>query len=96
MRAAKVCAVAGCVTSARPGQTTCSVHRRVGGRRWRRLREKVLARDRHRCVVCGAPAVEVHHRRPLALGGAELPPLDQLDSRCADCHPVGAGQRDDC
>jgi 5-methylcytosine-specific restriction endonuclease McrA len=95
MRAAKVCAVAGCPTPALPGKTTCAAHRRIGGARWRRLREQVLARDRHRCVVCGRPATQVHHRRPLVLGGAALPPLDELDSRCEECHARGPHQLDE-
>jgi 5-methylcytosine-specific restriction endonuclease McrA len=94
-RAPKVCAVARCVQPALAGRTTCSTHRRVGGTRWRRLRAQVLARDRHRCVICGATATEVHHRRPLTLGGPELAPLDELDSRCERHHPRGPGQLDE-
>jgi hypothetical protein len=28
---------------------------------WRNLRELILARDAQKCVICGEPAVEVHH-----------------------------------
>jgi hypothetical protein len=95
MRALKVCAVPGCVVPARPGETTCASHRRVRGKAWRKLREQVLARDRYRCVVCGAGATQVHHRTPLTLGGPALPPLDQLDSRCDQHNPPGRYQEDE-
>jgi hypothetical protein len=97
MRALKVCAVAGCPTPALPGGTTCHAHRRIRGSAWRRLREQVLERDRHRCVVCGAGATQVHHRTPLVLGGAALPALEDLDSRCDSprCHPRGVSQVDE-
>jgi len=41
---------------------------------------RILARDRHRCRICGQPATEVHHTRP----GVETD--DSLWSLCADCH----------
>jgi hypothetical protein len=39
-----------------------------------------LERARHRCERCGADGVplQVHHVRPLARGGSELPPIDKL------------------
>ena len=29
--------------------------------RWEEVRNKVLIRDNHKCVVCGKPATQVHH-----------------------------------
>lgn len=29
--------------------------------RWEEVRQKVLARDNHKCVVCKKPATQVHH-----------------------------------
>ena len=55
-------------------------------RRWARVRRRVLDRDGWRCVVCGGAGVlEVHHRQPLADGGAEYA-ADNLESRCRRCH----------
>jgi 5-methylcytosine-specific restriction endonuclease McrA len=53
-------------------------------RAWRALRERVLARDRHRCVVCGALAIEVDHIIPRSQGGADV--LANGRSLCAECH----------
>lgn len=29
--------------------------------KWEKIRTQVLARDNHKCVVCGKPATQVHH-----------------------------------
>jgi hypothetical protein len=50
------------------------------------FRERVFARDQHRCVVCGAPAVDAHHileRRLFPDGGYYL---ENGVSLCAPCH----------
>jgi 5-methylcytosine-specific restriction endonuclease McrA len=40
---------------------------------WNRLRKLALKRDGHRCVVCGATeGLQVHHRVPIAAGGAHV------------------------
>lgn len=49
-------------------------------------REGVFARDGHRCVVCGQPAVDAHHiieRKCWSNGGYFL---DNGASVCGDCH----------
>lgn len=46
----------------------------------------VFARDRHRCMACGAPAVDAHHildRKLFADGGYYL---DNGASVCSPCH----------
>jgi len=47
---------------------------------WPATRERILARDAHRCRSCGGSATEVHHTRP----GAESD--DLLVSLCSPCH----------
>jgi len=51
------------------------------------LRQKVLARDQHRCQANGCNAtrfLEVHHKIPRALGGANK--LENLTTLCGRCH----------
>jgi len=50
--------------------------------KWQRTRAAVLARDGRRCTECGTDGkLEVHHRRPIADGGA---PFDlEISSRFA-------------
>jgi 5-methylcytosine-specific restriction endonuclease McrA len=86
-RSATVCGVPSCPHRA-VHEGLCAQHRRVRGRPWRKVRRQVLERAQHRCEQCGVGGVplEVHHVRPLAAGGAELPPVDELLALCADCH----------
>src|SRR5437867_9120223 len=39
--------------------------------RWKRKRQKVLKRDKHRCVHCGARATQVHHTQYAERRGTE-------------------------
>jgi hypothetical protein len=51
------------------------------------LRQKVLARDGHRCRApgCGSTRfLEIHHRRPHAQGGTNK--IDNLITLCSRCH----------
>ena len=65
---------------------------------WRRLRRRVLVRDRHQCHDCqrqGLSRVEVHHLVHLADGGSD--DLENLICLCYDCHRArhaSAGRRD--
>jgi 5-methylcytosine-specific restriction endonuclease McrA len=83
-RAASVCGQPGCWRAAPPGQSRCAQHRRRKGWRWRRLRQAKLEQQ-PRCA-CGQLATQVHHRRPVAWGGDELPPLTELEAVCDRCH----------
>ena len=47
---------------------------------WDATRRRILTRDGHRCVLCGADACEVHHTIP----GVEADEL--LVSLCSGCH----------
>jgi len=50
------------------------------------FREGVFERDKLKCVICGAPAVDAHHiieRRLFPDGGYYL---DNGSSLCGDCH----------
>jgi len=51
---------------------------------WQRKRALVLKRDQHRCVYCGAPANQVHHKRYARQIGRE--PISWLVSICPSCH----------
>lgn len=60
----------------RPGSTTA----------WRNLRQLVLARDHHRCQVCGATAkLEVHHLD----GDWRNNDPGNLETRCFTHNPRG-------
>lgn len=52
---------------------------------WRRKRYVVLKRDNWRCVYCGAPATQVHHKR-YAKKNIGKEPIKWLVSVCRDCH----------
>ena len=54
---------------------------------WRRLRLRVLKRDRHKCQDCkrqGLGRAEVHHVQHLRDGGTDE--MDNLIVLCYDCH----------
>ena len=52
---------------------------------WKRKRYVVLKRDNWRCVNCGAPATQVHHKKYLKKNiGKE--PIEWLVSICKNCH----------
>ena len=68
---------------------------------WKRLRRRVLTRDRHTCQDCrrqGLGRVEVHHLKHLHDGGTD--DLDNLVTLCGGpdgCHRArhtSAGRRD--
>lgn len=52
---------------------------------WAVFRDKVLVRDNHVCVDCGAGAEEVHHKIPIYKGGKEFD-KDNCISLCIPCH----------
>ena len=55
-------------------------------RRYDALRRAVFARDKWRCRECGLPgALELHHVRPLASGGAVWDALN-CQAVCRQCH----------
>jgi 5-methylcytosine-specific restriction endonuclease McrA len=52
---------------------------------WKRKRYVVLKRDNWRCMYCGAPATQVHHKKYLRRKiGKE--PIKWLVSVCKRCH----------
>lgn len=66
---------------------------RSGTYAWRKLREKVLDRDHHRCTNCGRTTdLQVHHLDPgvrwrdHSTPDAELVPMSRLLTLCRDCH----------
>jgi hypothetical protein len=52
---------------------------------WKRKRSLVLKRDGRRCIICGGPATQVHHKKyaPRNIGRE---PIDWLISVCDSCH----------
>lgn len=55
-------------------------------REWRLLRRRVLNACGWRCASCGrAGPLEIHHIRPLYLGGDPFAP-ENLEARCRMCH----------
>ncbi len=52
---------------------------------WKRKRYVVLKRDNWRCVYCGAPATQVHHKR-YAKRNIGKEPIKWLVSVCDKCH----------
>jgi len=52
---------------------------------WQRKRYVVLKRDNWRCVYCGAPATQVHHKK-YAKRNIGREPIDWLVSVCNKCH----------
>jgi len=51
---------------------------------WQRCVRIVMARDRHRCKLCGRGAGEVDHIVPVSLGG--LGDVENLRALCTACH----------
>jgi len=80
--ALRPCIVCGTTTSG----SRCAEHtlRNGSSRSWRRIRAQILALDGHRCRICGEPASEVDHIRPLADGGTDHP--SNLRGLCATHH----------
>jgi 5-methylcytosine-specific restriction endonuclease McrA len=63
-----------CATPIPAGSSRCPDHaraRRPFGRPWRRLRDRILERDAHRCRYCGGRATTVDHVRPVDQGGTD-------------------------
>lgn len=52
---------------------------------WKRKRYVVLKRDNWRCVYCGAPATQVHHKK-YARKRIGKEPIKLLVSVCNSCH----------
>jgi 5-methylcytosine-specific restriction endonuclease McrA len=52
---------------------------------WKRKRYVVLKRDNWRCVYCGAPATQVHHKK-YAKRNIGREPIEWLVSVCDKCH----------
>jgi 5-methylcytosine-specific restriction endonuclease McrA len=52
---------------------------------WKRKRYVVLKRDNWRCVYCGGPANQVHHKK-YAKRNIGKEPIDWLVSVCKSCH----------
>jgi len=76
-----------CITCGLPSHgSRCPAHTPRNGstRAWRSLRAQILARDRHRCTLCGAPATEVDHIVRVIDGGTDHP--SNLRALCRDCH----------
>ncbi len=63
------------------------------GADWTRIRDRVRARDKYQCQVCGAPETirqhDVHHKTPfrsLCFRSEEANRLENLTTLCRTCH----------
>jgi 5-methylcytosine-specific restriction endonuclease McrA len=56
--------------------------RRPRGRRRQAIRQRVFARHGRACVHCGAPATDIDHLTPIAVGGDD----SIANLRCARCN----------
>ncbi len=60
--------------------------KRQRGPHWRRVRAEYLRMVGGTCEgCCGAPATQVHHLHPIAMGG-DLLSFDNLMAVCTECH----------
>jgi 5-methylcytosine-specific restriction endonuclease McrA len=57
---------------------------------WAKTRRRILERDGHRCYVCGGPANEVDHVRPIFRGGGHDD--GNLRAICRKCHATKSGR----
>jgi 5-methylcytosine-specific restriction endonuclease McrA len=57
---------------------------RLSGWAWRRLRDRILARDRWICSICGEKATTADHITPVSHGGSNDPA--NLRAVCDDCN----------
>jgi 5-methylcytosine-specific restriction endonuclease McrA len=85
---------AGCEAKRSRARLKTEPHRHVyREQRWKRTRDKVLARDGHRCIVCGVTELlEVHHSIPLSEGGP-IHDLSNLETLCPTCHHRAEARR---
>jgi hypothetical protein len=64
-----------------------SLLRKTGStRKWRRLRELILARDRYTCGYCGGVATTVDHIVPRSKAGRAADHPSNLVAACAGCN----------
>jgi 5-methylcytosine-specific restriction protein A len=73
---------------------SAAVERITGGRQ-RKIRERIMLRDKYTCRICGRVTAhgEVDHIVPLHLGGAEGSDAN-LQYLCCDCHKVKSKQEE--
>ena len=58
---------------------------------FRAVRSAAMRKHRHRCIHCGAPATEVHHKQyPKPWGTFDVP--ENLEPICHDCHCKAHGK----
>ena len=97
-----ICLVPGCPNRTEPGRSYCRVHQnrnrpkdlrpssyaRGYDRVWRGVRGAFLRAHRE-CAMCGKPATDVHHIKPLSQGGTH--DWDNLMPLCHSCHSKVTG-----
>jgi len=54
--------------------------------KWEQVRNQVLERDNHKCVVCGKPATQVHHIHLRSKRKDLVYEINNLVSLCNHCH----------
>ena len=96
-RPGRPCSQPGCWRLVIGSQSRCSEHKRQpwsrttprrvpsgNGWAWQRLRARILQRDNHRCVYCGAVAEVVDHVIGIAVGGSDQ--QSNLVAACQACN----------
>ena len=79
------CIGCGCLIDAGSRCATCAPPpRKLRGRPWRRMRERVFELKGRTCVYCGNPADEVDHIEPVKTGGADT--IENLVPSCQSCN----------
>lgn len=58
--------------------------------RWRKIRQRILKRDGHRCVYCGALARSVDHVIPRSSWPEGVPGVDDPANLVAACVPCNS------
>ena len=61
------------------------LHTKLNGKKWAKIRQRVLNRDNWRCQQCGRYGNQVDHIQPLQKGGAEYD-LENLQVLCRGYH----------
>ena len=63
---------------------TLGLQNKGSTRKWRRIRERVLTRDHHRCKLCGKRATHVDHIKRRRRGGRDT--MKNLRAACQRCN----------
>ncbi len=66
-------------------------HSHLRSEYWREVRRQVWRRDKGKCVVCGEPGQDIHHR-DYSFKFREMDGLHTVELRCEVCHAEAHGR----